>query len=81
MWYNTLMKNIRVFVKPGSRKGDLVVTKTNGALIVYLRARPFGGAANTALVEVLSDHFDIPKTSIKIKRGVNSRIKLVSLDI
>ena len=64
-----------VTVKPGSSQEKIV---ENGEyLTVYLHARPHGGEANAALVQVLSKHFKVPKTSIKILRGEKSHTKVI----
>ncbi len=65
-----------ITVKPGSSQ-EKIVESTSGELIVYLRAKPHDGEANTALIKLLSKHFDIPKTSINITRGQKSRIKTI----
>ena len=69
----------RVIVKPGSRKGPLVV-QTEQNLTVYLREKPIDGAANQALIVLLAKHFQVAKTSIKIKSGLRSRQKLIMID-
>ena len=76
-----------VVVKPGSKKGPLVVeapgdAKTpNGAknLTVYLREKPIDGAANTALIKTLANHFHVAKSCITIKSGATSRHKLIEI--
>lgn len=65
-----------ITVKPGSSQ-EKVVEPTPGELVVYLRAKPHDGEANTALIKLLSKHFDIPKTSITITRGQKSRVKTI----
>lgn len=65
-------------VKPNSKKGPLVVADGK-QLTVYLREKPIEGEANTALVRLLAKYFDVPKTSIIIKSGRHSRIKLVEI--
>lgn len=66
-------------VKPGSKKGDLIEKQPDGTYIIYVRARAHDGEANTAVIGLLSKHFDIPKTSIRIKTGASSRLKLIEL--
>ena len=46
---------------------------------VYLRAKPHDGEANAALLTLLSKHFKVPKTQIKIVSGATSRRKVVDL--
>ncbi len=68
-----------VHVKPGSKKGPLVVDDA-GTLTVFLRERAVEGAANDGLIRVLADHFHTSPSRITIVRGHTSRIKLVEVD-
>ena len=70
------MTRYLVKLKPGSSQEKIIEANT-GELIIYLRAKPHDGEANEALVKLLSKHFNIPKTSIKITRGLKSRNKTV----
>ena len=72
------MTQYTVTVKPGSSQEKIVEVGKN-EYIVYLRAKPHDGEANTALLKVLSKHFDVPKTSITIVRGTKSRIKQIQI--
>lgn len=69
----------QVTVKPDSKKGPLVVEQ-DAELVVYLREKPVAGAANTALIKILADHLQVPKTCVKIKTGARGRKKLVQVD-
>lgn len=71
---------ITVHVKPGSRKGPLVVSEPDGELTVYLRERAVEGKANDGLVKVLAEHLGLAKSRIEIVRGHASRIKHVRVD-
>lgn len=83
-----------IIVKPGSKKGPLVIKSsaaasseseasalTNSAaeLTVYLREKPVDGAANTALIKLLAAHFHVAKSCVVIKSGAASRHKLVEI--
>ena len=70
-----------IHVKPGSRRGPLVVTDPQNAteLTVYLREKPTDGAANQALIQLLADYFRVAKTQIAIHRGHTSRHKQVEI--
>ena len=65
-----------ITVKPGSSQEKIVETTPN-TYTVYLRAKPHDGEANDALVKLLSKHFKIPKTFIKITHGIKSRTKTI----
>jgi uncharacterized protein (TIGR00251 family) len=71
---------ITVHVKPGSRKGPLVVAESSGELTVFLRERAVEGKANEGLVKALAAHFGVPKSRVEIVRGHASRTKHVQID-
>ena len=70
------MAKILVNLKPGSSQEKIVQTGDD-EYIIYLRAKPHDDEANTALIKLLSKHFNIPKTTIKITRGLKSRSKTI----
>lgn len=65
-----------VTVKQGSSQERIIKTDEN-ELTIYLRAKPHDGEANEALIKLLSKHFKVPKTTIKITRGAKSRTKTI----
>ena len=67
-----------ITVKPNSSQEKILITGDR-MMTVYLHASPHDGEANTALIKLLSKHFKIPKTSIKIIRGANSRHKTIKI--
>ena len=71
---------ITAIVKPGSKKGPLVEKQDDGDFIVYLREKPHDGEANTALVKLLSDHFEVAKSNITIVSGQKSHHKIIEID-
>ena len=72
------MPKYTVTVKPGSSQEKIVETAP-GELTVYLRAKAHDGEANTALIKLLSKHFNVAKTSIAITRGMKSHTKIVEI--
>ena len=74
---------ISVLVKPGSKKGPLVMAAPfdGGAdgLVVYLREKPHDGEANKALIKLLADYYDVPKSCVKVVSGQKSHQKLVEI--
>ena len=70
---------ITVNVKPGSKKGPLVESSSDGTYVVYLRERAIDGAANEGLVKLLAKHFGVAKSKIIIESGLTSRIKRISV--
>lgn len=78
---------IDLWVKPGSRKGPLVVPgvadgaeEAENHYTVFLTERAIDGRANRALVQVLATYFDLPKSSVRVLRGHTSRRKTVEID-
>lgn len=68
-----------VRVKPGSSKGPLVESDEEG-LVVFVREKAIDGAANEGVIKLLADHFDVPKSRVRVVRGHTARIKQVEID-
>lgn len=66
-----------VKAKPGSHVEKL--EWDGDVLTVRIRAKPVDGQANEALVELLSESFKVPKSSICIEKGGSGRNKRVSI--
>jgi hypothetical protein len=67
-----------VKVQPRARK-DAVTGEAGDALKISLIAPPVEGRANQALVEFLAQLLNVPRSSIKIAAGQNSRRKVVAI--
>ena len=72
------MEKILVNLKPGSTQ-EKIIRVSEDEYTVFLRAKPHDGEANTALIKMLSKHFHVPKTTIKITRGSHSRNKILEI--
>ena len=68
-----------VRVKPGSSKGPLVESDDEG-LVIYVREKAIDGAANDGVIKILADHFDVPKSRVRVVRGHTARIKQIEID-
>lgn len=66
--------NLRVIPRAKQNK---VTKDVDGTLRVHITAAPVDGAANAAVVRILAEYFDVPKSQIKIIRGETSRNKIV----
>ena len=77
---------IRFLVRLTPRSGrDAVEGWAKGADgAVYLKARvraaPEGGRANAALIELLADALDVPKSLIRIASGASVRLKRIEIE-
>ena len=68
-----IMVNFKI--SPNAKKNEII--KDEGGVKIKITAQPIDGKANKALVEFLSKHFKIPKTSIEIVKGETSKDKTV----
>ena len=64
---------------PRASKPGIAGTR-DGALLVRLQSPPVEGAANTELIQALSDALDVPRRSISIVAGERSRQKRVRIE-
>ena len=64
---------IKLKISPNASKNEII--KTKEGVKVKITAQPIDGKANKALIEFLSKHFKIPKSSIEILRGETSKEK------
>ena len=72
------MAKYLITVKPGTSQ-EKVAETAPGELTIYLRAKPHDGEANAALIKLLSKHYRVGKTSIKIVSGAKSRKKIIEI--
>ncbi len=70
---------ISVRVKPGVKGATRLEKQEDGSYVAFLHARAHDGEANKALLELVSDEFKIPKTSIVIISGAKSRDKIIEI--
>lgn len=69
---------VHVRVSPNAREAH--VTEVGHAnLEVRVDEKATGGRANKRLVEILAEHFGVPKAEIRIVKGARSREKVVEV--
>lgn len=56
---------IEIRVKPGSRR-EGIERAPDGSITVHVRAAPEKGRANSAVIELLAEEFNVAKSSIEI---------------
>lgn len=66
---------IRVKVIPRAKTNQISGIMDDGSLKVRLTAPPVDGRANQALIDMLADTLDLPKSNISIIAGSKSRNK------
>jgi uncharacterized protein len=68
-------------VRVTPRAGRSAITGVvDGRLIVRIAAAPIDGAANSALVAMLSASFDLPRRAVSVASGARARTKRVQFD-
>lgn len=77
LYYQSMRITIRVV--PRSSKNQLLGPLPDGSFKVRLTAPPVDGKANEALIKLLSEYFDMPKSKIEIVRGAKGRNKVVEI--
>jgi uncharacterized protein len=71
---------MRIYVKVSPRSSRNEVTKiAEGEYKVKLTAPPVDGEANAMLVEVLAEHFNVPKSLVNIIGGKTAKIKIIEI--
>lgn len=66
--------NIKVIPRAKQEK-----TKDGDPLRVYVNQPPENGRANDAVIKLLAEHFQLPKSKIKILKGEKSREKIIEI--
>ncbi|MDR0740860.1 MAG: DUF167 domain-containing protein [Puniceicoccales bacterium] len=65
-------------VIPNASRSE-IITEKNGNLKVKVQAPPEDGRANKAVIQLLAQHFKIPKNHIKIIAGEKSHQKIIEV--
>jgi hypothetical protein len=69
---------LKVKVKPKARSNAIAGVRGD-ALRVHVTAAPTDGEANRAVIKVLSDALNVPRSQIEIVTGHTSREKVVKI--
>ena len=72
------MKTIQVKVKPNARTSQLS-EQADGTWLAKIKAPPVDGKANSELIDLVAEHFNVSKGSVLIKSGAGARLKLVQI--
>ena len=73
------MRTLKVKVKPGSRREELVELP-DGSWMARVKAPPVDGKANDALVALVAAHFGLRRAQVSIRSGAGGRLKLLQLE-
>lgn len=79
--HDALMESTRISVRLTPRASrDEVSGESDGVYLVRVTAPPVDGAANQALVRLISKRLGISKSAISIISGDTSRTKVLAID-
>lgn len=78
MYARGMKKNI--FVKLNSKERSLKVVDEEN-YIVYLKSKPINNIANIELVELVAEFLNVPKSKVKILKGIKSRKKVLEITV
>lgn len=68
--------NVRVIPRA---KINRVEVQPDGTVRVHTTTAPTDGKATNDVIKMLAEHYDVPKTSIKLVRGATSRDKVFEI--
>jgi len=68
-----------VRVQPRASRNE-VVGPHGSAVRIRLKAPPVDGAANEALIRVLAERLEVPRSAVRIEAGASGRSKVVAID-
>ena len=68
--------NVRVIPRA---KLNRVEIQPDGGVRVHTTTAPTDGKATADVIKMLAEHYNVPKTSIKLVRGATSRDKVFEL--
>jgi uncharacterized protein YggU (UPF0235/DUF167 family) len=69
---------IQAKLHPNSSKTD-IIRQPDGIFEIYVTAQPIDGKANQQAIKLLSEYFDTAPSTIKIKSGLTSKIKIFEI--
>lgn len=75
-----MFQTLKIRVVPRSSKNEIAETMADGTFKVKLKAPPVNGRANDALIEFLSEEWDVPKSKIRIIKGLANRNKTIKIE-
>jgi len=72
----TILVKVKVF--PGSKKQE-IIEKSKDSLEIKVKERPVQGRANKEVIFLLSSHFDVPQSRVKLIKGFRERNKIFKI--
>jgi uncharacterized protein (TIGR00251 family) len=70
---------ITVEVKPGAKRRAIAYDDARKAIVIRTTAVPERGKANQDVVDMLAEHFGVPKSCVELLRGGASKKKIFKI--
>ena len=71
---------IQAIVKSRAKVSQIEVPLSGNIFIIHTEKPAIHGEANRSIIELIADHFKVPKSSVKIKTGARSKIKILEIE-
>ena len=69
---------LNIHAIPNSKSSEIIKIDEN-TYKIKVDSSAAEGKANKRLIEILAEHFNVPKSSVKILKGLKSRNKIVEI--
>ena len=70
---------LTIYLRPSSSKNE-IEKLSEDSYRVRVTEQPVDNKANEALIKLLSEYFNVPKTNLKIVRGHKSKTKIIKIN-
>lgn len=74
------MGRVRVWARPSSRQEGIEWDAWRKRWVISVREPPAGGRANEAIVRVIAEQLNVPRPSVRVITGSQTRGKRVEVD-
>lgn len=71
--------NMKISVRAKPNMKEEKIEKVGDVFNIYVKEPAKEGKANKAVIELVSEYFNVPKSKIVILRGVKSRYKTIEI--
>jgi len=75
-----MTKTISVKIIPRSSQNN-ITELPDGSYKIKLTAAPVDGEANKKLIELISNHFSVSKSSVSIVKGKTAKTKIINIEM
>ena len=63
-----------------SKHGPLVEVSVDSSMKIYLKEQSLEGKSNATIIELIAKHYEVPKSRVKIIKGLSTKHKLIRIN-